>query len=80
MNIDIANSATWPLRMKRQEVGAVMRWSERTLRKKVALGLFPPSDDGITWGRDVVENYARGGIREFVRRSKLRVVRKGARP
>jgi hypothetical protein len=68
VSIDLANHATWPLRMKRVEVAKVMRWSQRTLRERIQHGRFPPPDDGITWARDVVVRYAvQGGVKEFER-------------
>lgn len=56
---------TWPLRMRRDEVAAVLRIAPRTLFERIEAGRFPPPDDGRSWARKVVLDYVEGGIRRF---------------
>lgn len=63
----LADPSTWPMRMVRAEVAAVLRISQRELRRRIVAGRFPAADDGRTWERDVVDRYVRGGIKSFER-------------
>jgi hypothetical protein len=78
MTLDLATPTSWPLRMVRSEICAVLRISDRELRRRVFEGRFPKSDDGRTWDRETVERYAKGGIKAFERaqrRAPLQMVR-----
>lgn len=67
MTVALHDSSLWPLRMTRAEVSAVLRISQRELRRRMFEGRFPKPDDGRTWDRDTVERYARGGVKAFER-------------
>lgn len=67
MTIDVATPATWPVRMKRAEVAAALRRSLRTLFNLIERGRFPKPDGDGMWCRDVVRDYAEGGIKQFDR-------------
>jgi hypothetical protein len=71
LSLDIADPATWPVRMTRREIATVLRISERGLRRRIIGARFPAADDGRTWARDMVIRYCTGGITRFekVRRS-----------
>lgn len=77
--ISLSDSATWPLRMTVAEVAYVMRWSKRSLYDRIKQGRFPKSDDGRSWDRDVVERYAKGGIKAFERDAEKRARRESMR-
>jgi hypothetical protein len=77
VRLDIADPRSWPVRMLRGEVAAVLRISERELRRRINVGRIPPPDDGRTWSRTVVESIVNGTIRELERKAaqrRLRVV------
>lgn len=72
VRLDIADPRSWPVRMIRMEFAAVLRISERELRRRVSDGRLPPPDDGRTWSRDVVERIVTGAIRELQRNATKR--------
>jgi hypothetical protein len=74
VRIDIADPRTWPMRMKVLEVCAVLRISRSELYRRIDSGRFPKADGG-TWSRDFVENYVRGGIKQFERNAEQRARR-----
>jgi hypothetical protein len=78
MTLDLSTPSSWPVRMTRSEIATVLRISQRELRRRVLEGRFPKADDGRSWDRDVVERYAKGGIKAFEkaqRRAPLQMVR-----
>jgi hypothetical protein len=77
MSIPLHDPKLWPVRLTRAEIAAVLRISQRELRRRIAQGRFPQSDDGRTWHRDVVQRYAEGGIKQFERQAEKRE-RRGA--
>jgi hypothetical protein len=75
MTLDLSTPTSWPVRMVRAEICAVLRISDRELRRRIFECRFPKSDDGRTWHRDVVQRYAEGGIKQFEREAERRQMR-----
>lgn len=65
--LPLHDASAWPLRMTRAEVAYVLRISQRELRRRMAQGRFPKPDDGISWARAKVIEFAESRMREFER-------------
>lgn len=65
--LSLSDATTWPMRMTKHETAYVLRRSRRSLDDLIAQGRFPKPDDGRTWAREVVIEYAKGKAKEYER-------------
>lgn len=79
MSLPLHDPSLWPVRMTRSEVAQVLRISARTLRDRMRAARFPSPDDGISWDRDVVIRYVRGGVKAFEERAERKAQRSNLR-
>lgn len=65
INLPLHDPSQWPLRMTRAEVLHVLRRGSTWLWERQKTGGFPPADGDGMWSRDVIANFAKGGIKTY---------------
>lgn len=68
--LPLNDPSQWPLRMTKAETAHVLRWSVKTLERKVRAGVVPLPDADRFFIRAEIEHFLKGNVRQFDKRRK----------